>query len=93
MRRVKLGNQSQGRFHWPLPTPVRALLQPSQLPLDQGWGKIEDEPMDRMVTRRLVESLEASRAAAEQALSSKSAAFDKAVTFGVSANLSEAVAD
>jgi hypothetical protein len=92
MRRVKLGQTEQGSFIVTLLAPVPPLLQPAQLPLDQGWAKIEDEPMDRMVTRRLVESLEASRAAAEQALSGESAAFDKAVTFGVSANLCEAVA-
>ncbi|BBU62345.1 hypothetical protein MSC49_22800 [Methylosinus sp. C49] len=92
MRRVRLGQTEHGSFIVTLLAPVPPLLQPTQLPLDQGWVEIEDEPMDRMVTRRLVESLEASRAAAEQALSGESAAFDNAVTFGVSANLCEAVA-
>ena len=72
--------------------PVPPLLAPVQLPLDRKWAKIEDEPMDRMVTRRLVEALEASRSAAERALSGEGAAFDHAVASGVSANLCEAVA-
>jgi hypothetical protein len=92
MRRVKLGQTEHGSFVVTLLAPVPPLLQPAQLPLDQGWAKIEDEPMDRMVTRRLVEALEASRMAAERALSGQPLAFDEAVGSGVSANLCEAVA-
>jgi hypothetical protein len=89
---VKLGQTEHGSFVVTLLAPVPPLLQPAQLPLDQGWAKIEDEPMDRMVTRRLVEALEASRMAAERALSGQPLAFDEAVGSGVSANLCEAVA-
>ena len=92
MRRVKLGQTEHGSFVVTLLAPVPPLLAPVQLPLDRSWAKIEDEPMDRMVTRRLVEALEASRSAAEQALSGEGAAFDHAVGSGVSANLCEAVA-
>jgi len=92
MRRVKLGQTENGSFVVTLLAPVPPLLAPVQLPLDRSWAKIEDEPMDRMVTRRLVEALEASRSAAEQALSGEGAAFDHAVGSGVSANLCEAVA-
>jgi len=92
MRRVKLGQTEHGSFVVTLLTPVPPLLQPTQLTLDQRWAKIEDEPMDRRVTRRLVEALEASRSAAERTLSGETKAFDKAVEYGVSANLCEAVA-
>lgn len=92
MRRVKLGQTEHGSFVVTLLAPVPPLLQPAQLPLDEGWAKIEDEPMDRMVTRRLVEALEASRMAAERALSGEPLAFDEAIGSGVSANLCEAVA-
>jgi len=92
MRRVKLGQTEHGSFVVMLLAPVPPQLQPTQLTLDQGWAKIEDEPMDRAVTRRLVEGLEASRSAAESALSGDATAFDNAVGSGVSANLCEAVA-
>lgn len=92
MRRVKLGQTEQGSFVVTLLAPVPPLLQPVQLALDQSWAKFEDEPMERMVTRRLVEALEASRNAAEMALSGEANAFEKAIAFGVSANLCEAVA-
>lgn len=91
MRRVKLGQTEHGSFVVTLLAPVPPLLQPLQLPLDQTWANFEDEPMERMVTRRLMEALEASRTAAEMALSD-AAAFENAVASGVSANLCEAVA-
>ncbi len=89
MRRVKLGQTEHGSFVVTLLAPVPPLLQ---LPLDPAWASIEDEPMERMVTRRLMEALEASRTAAEMALSGDGAAFENAVAAGVSANLCEAVA-
>lgn len=92
MQRVKLGQTEQGSFVVTLLAPVPPLLQPMQLKLDQPWAKFEDEPMERMVTRRLMEALEASRNAAEIALSGESNAFEDAIAFGVSANLCEAVA-
>jgi hypothetical protein len=92
MRRVKLGQTEQGSFVVTLLAPVPPLLQPVQSPLDPAWANLEDEPMERMVTRRLMEALEASRTAAEMALSGDAAAFENAVSSGVSANLCEAVA-
>ncbi len=89
MRRVKLGQTEQGSFVVTLLAPVPPLLQPS---LDPAWASLEDEPMERLVTRRLMEALEASRTAAEMALSGDGAAFENAVAAGVSANLCEAVA-
>lgn len=92
MRRVKLGQTEHGSFVVTLLAPVPPLLQPVQLPLDQNWVNLDDEPMERMVTRRLMDALEASRTAAEMALSGDVAAFENAVASGVSANLCEAVA-
>lgn len=92
MRRVKLGQTEHGSFVVTLLAPVPPLLQSTQLPLDQSWVNLDEEPMERMVTRRLMYALEASRTAAEMALSGDSAAFENAVAAGVSANLCEAVA-
>jgi hypothetical protein len=92
MRRVKLGQTEHGSFVVTLLAPVPPLLQPVQLPLDQAWMDYEDEPMERMVSRRLMEALEASRKAVEMALTGESSAFEKAIEFGVSANLCESVA-
>jgi hypothetical protein len=90
MRRVKLGQTEHGSFVVTLLAPVPPLLQPQ---LDPSWVSLDDEPMERMVTRRLMSSLEASRSAAEMALSGDGDAFENAVASGVSANLCEAVAN
>ena len=92
MRRVRLGQTERGSFVVTLlaPVPPQLQLQPQ---LDPTWASIEDEPMERKVTRRLMYALEASRSAAEQALSGDGAAFERAVEAGVSANLCEAVAN
>lgn len=89
MHRVKLGQTEHGSFVVTLLSPVPPLLQPQ---LDPSWTRFDDEPMERMVTRRLMDALEASRSAAELALSGDGTAFEKAVAAGVSANLCEAVA-
>jgi hypothetical protein len=89
MRRVKLGQTEHGSFVVTLLAPVPPLLQP---PLDPSWMDFDDEPMERKVTRRLMDALEASRSAAEKALAGDAAAFENAVASGVSANLCEAVA-
>jgi hypothetical protein len=105
MRRVKLGQTEHGSFVVTLLAPVPPLLEPIRGPASgpapgsatgaaagPGWASLDDEPLERMVTRRLMDSLEACRRAAEIALSGDSAAFDNAVAAGVSANLCEAVA-
>jgi hypothetical protein len=89
MRRVKLGQTEHGSFVVTLLAPVPPLLEPL---LDSTWTSLEDEPMERMVTRRLMAALEASRTAAEMALSGEAGVFENAVASGVSANLCEAVA-
>lgn len=89
MRRVKLGQTEHGSFVVTLLAPVPPLLEPAR---DRAWPSLNDEPLERVITRRLMDALEASRNAAETALSGDGAAFENAVTAGVSANLCEAVA-
>jgi predicted aconitase with swiveling domain len=90
---VKLGQTEHGSFVVTLLSPVPPLLDPAQGPTDgSAWKNLNDEPLERTVTRRLMEALEASRNAAEMALSGDAGAFEKAVAAGVSANLCEAVA-
>jgi len=90
MSRVKLGQTEHGSFVVTLLAPVPPLL--TQPTLFGAWAQFDDEPMERMVTRRLMQALEASRSAAEMALSGEAGAFDRAINDGVSANLCEAVA-
>jgi hypothetical protein len=87
--RVKLGQTEHGSFVITLLAPVPPQLQPQ---LDPSWASIDEEPMERLVTRKLMTALRASRAAAEKALSGQGDAFDQAISDGVSANLCEAVA-
>jgi hypothetical protein len=90
MRRVRLGQTEHGSFVVTLMAPVPPTLQPL---LDETWGSFDDEPMERQVTRRLVEALEASRNAVELAHSGDgTSAFESAISSGVSANMCEAVA-
>ena len=91
MGRVRLGQTEHGSFVVTLLAPVPPLLQPVQLPLDRTWIALHEEPMERMVTRRLMEALDACRKASEIAFSGDSGAFEHAVASGVSANLCEAV--
>jgi hypothetical protein len=95
MRRVKLGQTEHGSFVVTLLAPVPPLLEPVRGPGPvpaPRWASLDDEPLERIVTRRLMDALAASRSAAEVALSGDGAAFENAVAAGVSANLCEAVA-
>lgn len=93
MRRVKMGQTEHGSFIVTLFTPaIPPQVQSPQLFNDKDWASIDDEPADRMVTRRLVEALEASREATELARIGEGGAFEDRVRAGVSANLCEAVA-
>jgi hypothetical protein len=91
MRSVKLGQTEIGSFVVTLLAPVPPLLSPQQPTLDPSWAGLDDEPWERLVTRRLVKALTASRNATEASVSEQSA-FEKAVEHGVSANLCEALA-
>jgi hypothetical protein len=92
MQRVKLGQTEHGSFVVTLLSPVPPSLTSSQLPLDVSLQTFDDEPMERLVTRRLMQALEASREAAERVISGETNAFEESITLGVSANLCEAVA-
>lgn len=90
MKQVRLGQTEQGSFVVTMMSPVPPLLLPVP---DSSWAEYDDEPYERQVTRRLVQALEASRDAAERAHSGDgAAAFESAVSAGVSANLCDAVA-
>jgi hypothetical protein len=89
MRRVKLGQTEHGSYTVTLLAPVPPELQPR---LDAVWTEYTDEPLERQVTRRLMEALSAARDASENVLRGKGDAFERAVVAGVSANLCEAVA-
>lgn len=91
MERVRLGQTEHGSF-------VATLLAPVPPALDQGqthfWPQLAEEPFERLVTRRLMDGLFAAQAAAESAVRSDAGmtAFQRAVHYGVSANLCEALA-
>ena len=95
LRRVKLGQTEQGSYVVTLLSPVPPLLEAAGG--DPGarrktWASLDDEPVERLVTRRLMDALEASRDAAERTRAGETSAFEGAVAAGVSANLCEAVA-
>jgi len=90
MQRVRLGQTEHGSFVVTLLAPVPPLLQ---IPLDPAWTPLDDEPFDRRVTRRLMDALDACRAALELANTGEGmSGLERAVKVGVSANLCEAVA-
>ena len=87
MSHVKLGQTEHGSFVVTLLAPVPPELQPQ---LDPAWTNLDDEPIERQVTRRLMTALEASRTAAELALSGNGAAFEQAVASGLRSRKPEA---
>jgi hypothetical protein len=89
MNRVKLGQTEHGSFVVTLLSPVAPLLQPA---LSPDWADINNEPIERKVTWRLMTALENSRRAIESVSAGEQGVFDRAVNGGVSANLCEAVA-
>ena len=89
VRRIQLGQTEQGSFTVTLLTPVVA--PPMQPILTDGWG-LDDDPVERRLTRRLTGALEAARTATEQAIVGGTDAFSEAVRKGVSANLCDALA-
>lgn len=89
MSRVRLGQTEQGSFVVTLLAPVPPAIR------SQGtlWSTEDDEPYERMVTRRLSTGLDAAAAAIEKLnLGESFSAFEEAVSQGVSANLCEAIA-
>ena len=76
LSRVRLGQTEQGSF-------IVALM--ISIPSE------DDPPIERRMTRRLIESLDATRSAAESAVAGDGEAFARVVDKGVSANLCEAL--
>ena len=87
LRRVRLGQTEHGSFVITLLTPV---VPPRiQQVLIPEWGG--DDPIERQMTKRLADALEATRDATESTVGGDANAFSKAVKYGVSANLCEAL--
>ena len=88
LRRVRMGHTEPGSFVVTLVTPT---VPPQvQVPLDPDWPA--PEPHARTVSKRLIQSLLATRRAAEAAAAGEVSAFTDLVEAGVSANLCEAIA-
>lgn len=88
---VRLGQTERGSYVLTLLSPVQPALKRQQ-PLP--GPEFDEEPFGRRVTRRLAEALDAVRSAVTEAMASEDfAAFERAVTKGVSANLCQAIAN
>ena len=87
LRRMQLGQTDQGSFVVTLLTPVVPPPMPSLLPDPDD----RNAPIERRMTRRLVEAVTAARQATERAAGGDDGAFEETVASGVSANLCEAL--
>ena len=87
LNRVRLGQTDQGSFVVTLLTPVVPPPMPALFPDPDDTNA----PIERRMTRRLVEALTAAREAAEHTVAGEGGAFGRAVANGVSANLCEAL--
>ena len=81
MDRIRLGQTEQGSF-------IITLLTP---PLDQGWELANRPPIERQITRQLVNALAATREAIERTDEGDAESFSGATRHGVSANLCNAL--
>ena len=88
LKRVRLGQTDQGSFVVTLLTPVVPPPMPALLPDPDDLNA----PIERRMTRRLVEALSAARGAVERTAAGEEGAFGESVASGVSANLCEALA-
>lgn len=88
LREVRMGHTEPGSFVVTLVTPT---VPPSvRMTLDPDWSVAE--PLSRTVSKRLIQSLLATRRAAEATAAGEAGAFADLVEAGVSANLCEAIA-
>ena len=87
LKRVRLGQTDQGSFVVTLLTPVVPPPMPALLPDPDDLNA----PIERRMTRRLVEALNAARGAVERTATGDEGAFGESVAGGVSANLCEAL--
>ncbi|MBI1867520.1 MAG: hypothetical protein HYS06_04395 [Methylocystis sp.] len=89
MSRVRLGQTEQGSFIVTLLAPVPPAIEQAEF-----WPSENEEPYERLVTRRLASSLDAAAQAIEKHnLGAGISIFENAVQYGVSANLCEAAAN
>ena len=87
LKRMRLGQTDQGSFVVTLLTPV----VPPPMPVLLPDGDDRNAPIERRMTRRLVEAVTAAHQAVERAAAGDVGAFEEAVNNGVSANLCEAL--
>ncbi|KKZ15478.1 MAG: hypothetical protein TH68_00075, partial [Candidatus Synechococcus spongiarum 142] len=98
LEQVRLGQTHQGSFVITVltpivPPPVEPPLQQELFPglSDDRGDEDQDAPIQRKMTRRLVEALQAARESTEKAAAGDSGAFADGVEKGVSANLCDAL--
>ena len=87
LKQVRLGQTDQGSFVVTLLSPVVPLPMPTLFPDPDDRAA----PIERRMTKRLIEALTAARQAAERTVAGDGGAFGEAVAHGVSANLCEAL--
>ena len=87
LKRVRLGQTDQGSFVVTLLTPIVPPAIPALFPDPDDLNA----PIERRMTRRLVETLTAARRALERTAAGEADAFGETVVSGVSANLCEAL--
>ena len=87
LKRMRLGQTDQGSFVVTLLTPV----VPRQVPMRFPDPDDLNAPIERRMTRRLVEALRAVREMVERTVADEEGACDESVASGVSANLCEAL--
>ena len=88
LRQVRLGQTEQSSFVVTLLTPV---IPPPMLPTVDPELASDDDSIERLVTKRLAEGLDAVLQATERTVVGDRAAFFEAVDAGVSANLCESL--
>ena len=87
LRQMRLGQTDQGSFVVTLLTPIVPPPMPALFPDPDD----RNAPIERRMTRRLVEAVRAARQATERAAAGDEGAFEETVASGVSANLCEAL--
>ncbi len=87
LKQMRLGQTDQGSFVVTLLTPVVPPPMPALFPDPDD----RNGPIERRMTRRLVEAVTAARQATERAAAGDDGAFEETVASGVSANLCEAL--
>ena len=87
LRHMRLGQTDQGSFVVTLLTPVVPPPMPALFPDPDD----RNAPIERRMTRRLVEAVTAARQATERAAAGDDCAVEETVASGVSANLCEAL--